>query len=463
MALFIMRGLFRLLNFFRIILYPLIKGLLPLLSEAFRDRVNFERVNKTDPLSISFKKDQLEADWGLEVSSEGELEQVIPLIREIISQEKKIELYFASPSVEEKCRALAKQNPNQIRILRLPLLSYFPKGLFGGQDVTRWATSKKLILCRYDFYPELMLPQKLNSKALYLVSGTLKGKQIEKSDFKQWLLHGLFSAFDTIIAATELDRQRFLRLGIGPAKLTAFDFRVLQVFNRVENKMMALQKQPFWTHFEKYIGSFPFHCRLILGSVWKNELPLLLDAQMKSEILKGSISVLLAPHQLGTESIEEFQSSWKMLSPDIPIYILSDKGTPENYRKLFLEIKLRPGIVILTSPGILVEVYSYFGNAYVGGGFGRSIHSVLEPYLAGANVFCGPRTHRSTEYDFVIQHSPSHIHIVEELNQFYSCFKKIQEFQIDSKVRIGQVVYHQKEFIKMLEKYFPNPGKGKIC
>ena len=56
-----------------------------------------------------------------------------------------------------------------------------------------------------------------------------------------------------------------------------------------------------------------------------------------------------------------------------------------------------------------------FDHAFIGGGHGRSIHSVLEPFFGVSHIYCGPKVHRSTEYDFVKNKTPHFIHIVEKL------------------------------------------------
>ena len=66
-------------------------------------------------------------------------------------------------------------------------------------------------------------------------------------------------------------------------------------------------------------------------------------------------------------------------------------------------------VSLMLVPGIFCELYANFGQAYVGGGHLKSIHSVLEPYLGGAQIYCGPKTYRSTEFDFILGHSPKTI------------------------------------------------------
>src|SRR5690606_11150334 len=50
--------------------------------------------------------------------------------------------------------------------------------------------------------------------------------------------------------------------------------------------------------------------------------------------------------------------------------------------------------------GVLCELYADLGLAYVGGGFEASVHSILEPLVAGVDrLAAGPKNERSTEFD----------------------------------------------------------------
>ena len=94
---------------------------------------------------------------------------------------------------------------------------------------------------------------------------------------------------------------------------------------------------------------------------------------------------------------------------------------------------------------------------FVGGGHGRSIHSVLEPYLAMANVFCGPKVHRSTEYDFILDNSPDFITIVFEIDKFYEIFNERYQKVIDSGKRKKLMTGFDVQFIDVYRKIL---GKG---
>ena len=161
----------RIINIFRLLLYPF----LPFFRFT-RRRVHFESKNLQEEACQSFRKQNLRADYAFEVSSEGELEQVFPLIEHLLQEKKRVELMFASESVEKKCRRLYQNAPKQMRFLRLPLASFSLPPSRGRQNIASWLSAPTLILCRYDFYPELLLYGCALHHRLILVSATFKNK-----------------------------------------------------------------------------------------------------------------------------------------------------------------------------------------------------------------------------------------------------------------------------------------------
>jgi 3-deoxy-D-manno-octulosonic-acid transferase len=54
-------------------------------------------------------------------------------------------------------------------------------------------------------------------------------------------------------------------------------------------------------------------------------------------------------------------------------------------------------VLLVNRSGILADLYRTGQVAYVGGGFGKGVHSVLEPMASGLPVICGPRISVSHE------------------------------------------------------------------
>lgn len=92
-------------------------------------------------------------------------------------------------------------------------------------------------------------------------------------------------------------------------------------------------------------------------------------------------------------------------------------------------------VVILQMGGILCELYSLFKASYVGGGYERSIHSVLEPFFSNNMVVTGPVIHRSTEFDLAFEIAPAEIHVLKTPESFYTIIESTDLDHLDVRAR----------------------------
>lgn len=406
--------------FFILLLFitTLIRGPLSLLliivknlNSSLRRRIDFERKNLQEDQCRSFKKDLLSADYCFEVSSEGELEQVRPIIEFLLQNKKRIEILFASPSVEKKCIKLAQENIDQIRILRLPVVSFLPVSILYFQSSWQWVSAPKIVFCRYDFYPELLLFKFLNKK-LILVSAASKKPS--------WYKNQAYQLFDIIVAANKAEELFFKNLF--PTKnIFSFDFRVPRIFERVSKAQDTLKKCDALKEYFPFLESKSMAQKIILGSAWKSDLAILGNEEFRNDITSGKLHLLVVPHNLSADSINDIKSELNKLVPKAAVYEISNTPSKEFSFQALID---KPGVVVLNVGGILCELYTQFHFSYVGGGYERSIHSVLEPYLSGAQVVCGPKIHRSTEYDFIKDLTPREIHLLKNSESFYNLFKE---------------------------------------
>lgn len=124
--------------------------------------------------------------------------------------------------------------------------------------------------------------------------------------------------------------------------------------------------------------------RLVLGSTWKHDE-------------------------------ECWQRTWRMLTPEerqkIQLIIVPHEPTSRHCQRLSqlfpeaMQLSLwerecqshLPSVIVIDRVGLLAALYRHGSAAYVGGGFDRGIHSLLEPALAGVPVACGPRLERSED------------------------------------------------------------------
>lgn len=352
-------------------------------------RLNFESHNLKD-INPDWKTKSEKADYCFHVSSEGELEQVMPLVDLFIKQFKRIELIFTSPSVEHRVLHLQAKNPQFIAILRMPLVSYCffaPKQL----NVFKWVSASTIFFCRYDFYPEMML-LKSEQRRFVLLNATSKNLKIDSFSIKWNYYRFCYSLMDVICASLPQDIS-FFKHFFPKASHFEIELRVLQIHQRLENANQTLQnKMSNFNLLSQWILSVDKNQRYIFGSFW-NEESFLVEELILATSFNHS-RVLIAPHDLSQNNLQLIKASLEAKLPSQSKQLLIVDGTTR-------EIPPDCKIIILNMKGVLLELYPFFGHAVVGGGFGVSIHSVLEPFLAKSKVVCGPKIHRSTEYDLI--------------------------------------------------------------
>ena len=345
-----------------------------------QDRFKFEELNRIDANELdsggrSFGKDKLKADLCFEFSSEGEYQQVASLIADALSLGKKIELVFFSPSVEKTIIELQKKHPTQIRYFRYPILD--------GYTFSSWATSDTLILVRYDLFPEFLIWSMKPGRTLKFVWVTFK-KERMKAKVVSKLKKAFLRRSSYTVYSTQADLEQGTDLGV---KGVVYDFRMEQIQRRIENRADKFAKLfPLYPEFKNHLESYPRGKRLILGNAWPEDMFLL-------ENVTSDVLVVIVPHQLKPEIISKITES--LLRMNRTPTIISDDSTSIPMSST----------LILNKKGILCELYADFGKAYVGGGFGSSVHSLLEPLIAGSeHLSCGPVNHRSTEFDLCLEY-----------------------------------------------------------
>lgn len=112
---------------------------------------------------------------------------------------------------------------------------------------------------------------------------------------------------------------------------------------------------------------------LVAGSTWPEDEKLLADLVNDASLDLGFI---IAPHEPSESALRRLQA---MLRP--PLLRYSE----------WTEKKEGPvRVMLIDSVGMLSALYKYGQLAWIGGGFGRGIHNILEPAAFGLPVFFGP-------------------------------------------------------------------------
>lgn len=309
-------------------------------------------------------KDSFEADdkviW-FHCASLGEFEQGRPLIEEIKLRkpDHKILLTFFSPSGYE----LRKNYHAADCITYMPLDTRFNAWRF-----IRLIKPKIIFFIKYDFWYYFLRTAYKKQIPLYLISAKFRRDQVFFKWYGKWYRNVLFY-FKHIFVQDEGSRRLLKVLGIENVSIsgdTRFD-RVYQLSRRAVDY--------------PYIKYFKGESKIIVaGSTWEKDEQLLIRYINNSP---PDLKFIIAPHEITGNKI---------------IHILEKVEYPsvrftDSEKNSYPSAKL----MIIDTIGHLSAVYRYGEIAYIGGGFGKGIHNILEAATYGLPVVFGPNHRKFSE------------------------------------------------------------------
>ncbi|MFW5706938.1 MAG: 3-deoxy-D-manno-octulosonic acid transferase [Bacteroidota bacterium] len=138
------------------------------------------------------------------------------------------------------------------------------------------------------------------------------------------------------------------------------------------------RKPTRYEQVEKFIqGSVIF----MAGSTWPADENILLPLINKKNT--GDIKFILVPHEINPPHIDQLMRS---IEKPCVKYSVFDEEKFKNAE-----------VLIVDRIGMLSSLYQYASLAYIGGGFGKGIHNVLEAATFGMPVIFGPNYKQFTE------------------------------------------------------------------
>lgn len=293
-------------------------------------------------------------------ASVGEFEQGRPLMEAYRKQwpQHKIILTFFSPSGFE----LRKNYAGADHIFYLPLDTYA-----NAQRFVSLVKPQLAVFVKYEFwYHHLQTLQRANIPCI-LISGIFRKDQLFFKWYgKPWrcVLH----FFQHLFLQDETSLQLLQSIGIRQATVTG-DTR----FDRVWQIAQQPKTLPVLQSFKGTAKVF------VAGSTWPE------DEQLLAELIllkPSSWKWIIVPHELNKQHLEELKSKWN----ESVLYSTASAQEIQDKR-----------ILIVDEIGLLSSIYSYADMAYIGGGFGKGIHNLLEAAVYGIPVLFGPQYQQFNE------------------------------------------------------------------
>ncbi len=271
-------------------------------------------------------------------SSLGELEMLRPLMDDFLDRGQKVGVSVFSDSALSGLLELAG---------RCVYAGLSPNEAAWGELFLHFQV-RKLILAKYDLWPGM-----IRSAGSLRIPVLVINARVRKS-FRLMQCLFLFQRLPEFHLFGSSPIENGVVSGIPIRK--GMDPRWERVCRRMESA--SRETSPRVVVWKERIARLPRPIWMI-GSAWPEDLEWLLPA------LRGAVGgVVVVPHSLAPSNLERIQT---LLSP-----------IPEER------------VLVIPEMGILVELYAEADFAFVGGGFGKGIHSLIEPASYGIPVASGP-------------------------------------------------------------------------
>jgi 3-deoxy-D-manno-octulosonic-acid transferase len=299
-------------------------------------------------------------------ASLGEFEQGRPVMEAM--REKcpayRILLTFFSPSGYEK----RKDYPVADHVMYLPLDT-----ARNAAKLTAMVPLAMAIFIKYEFWYHYL--RQLNRKGIpvYLASGIFRPGQVFFRWYGRWYRKFL-----------ENFTHIFVQHADSGALLGQYGFRNVTIAGDTRFDRVIQVAQTHWTHpeLEKFTRDRQV---VVAGSTWEADEVILEHAYRE---LDKEIRWIVAPHELTETHLKNLYRRF----PEHVLFTDLEKGIPAGTR-----------MVIVNTIGQLSYLYRFATLAYIGGGFGKGIHNILEAATYSVPVMFGPNHTKFLEARELIQ------------------------------------------------------------
>ncbi len=314
-----------------------------------------QRVRDADMLlkGLPQRKQGSSRVW-IHAASMGELEQCVPVMNLLSTHSPNIEIIVSCSS------------PSGIRhAATLPMcvgVVYHP---FENRNEIRRTIDivqpDVVVIDRYDVWP--MFIDELHERCIPTVLMNATFPSAGRTRLMSSTVAATYAMLSSITSVTADDASALSEL-LERTVETQPDSRIDRILDRVDNASTSL------TYLRRSVPT------IVIGSSWDEDLEIIIPAI--TSLPADALRVIIVPH-------EPTGSTLASIETKLPCTRLSNATATTQ------------GPIVVDSVGMLLSLYRLADAAYVGGGFGAGVHSVLEPAGYGLPLACGPRIERSRD------------------------------------------------------------------
>jgi len=304
-------------------------------------------------------------------SSLGEFEQGRPLMEKLAEQDPSavIVLTFYSPSGYEVRRNFSGAHV----VAYLP-----PDSKNNARQFLDIVSPAMTVFVKYEFWYHYFMSLAKKRIPIYIVSAHFRKNQV----FFRWyggFFRGILKCVNHFFVQDKESVTLLQKVGMENVTVSG-DTR----FDRVISVRDRHQPLPLLEEFSRG------HRVLVAGSTWREDEEILYRVLKESPV--SDLRLILAPHEISSARIEDILKNARRMFGDDEIALYSN-GVAGGSK-----------IMVMDNMGLLSSAYSYGTIAWVGGGFGKGIHNILEAAVYGQPVLFGPAWKKFREAGELIEY-----------------------------------------------------------
>ncbi len=309
---------------------------------------------------LEAKRDVLQGCLWVHAASVGEFEQGLPVLEAIKAAHPGMPVLvtFYSPSGYEARKGLGTGRSAGL-VTHVDYLP--PDSAVNARRMVDLLRPRSVLWVKYEFWYHHLHALKAAQVPTFLVSGIFRPSQ----PFFRWFggaWRSMLGCFAHLFVQNEASRDLLSGIGVREVTLSG-DTR----FDRVAGILRANEGLAVAKAFRS-TTSAPV---LICGSTWPDDERVILEALKR---LKAPPRIIIAPHEVTEQQLSSIAARF----PPPVITWSSCAG-------------VRGNTLLMDVTGVLARAYRYGDIAYIGGGFGDGIHSLLEAAVWGRPVIFGPK------------------------------------------------------------------------
>ena len=317
----------------------------------------------------------------IHVASAGEYEGARALIDRLIEKDEvRIAVSFSSPSAKSPVESTEG----------LYAFGFLPMDYLIDQlQLLARLDPVVVLIFKHDFWPNLLRAASALKIPIGLINANFHAKS--KRNFPVIKgFHKLFMKHLTFIwTVSEADSVRIEPLLTGRIELAVGgDTRYDRVLRRAE---LGQER------FESLMEALGESKVIIAGSSWPPGEKIVYGAFANLRKQHPELKLLIAPHEPTAEALQRNIDAAKSIGTSV---IKLSQWQGEN---------IEADAILVDGMGILADIYAVGWAAYVGGGFGQGVHSVIEPAAHGSPVAFGPNHHVSHEAGLLVKNGGGYV------------------------------------------------------